>query len=242
MVSRAKSDFIGVEEAARLLGVSARHVARLGDQGEVHFVGRGVVERASVTEYLSERKFSRKRAWSNETAWAAVALLSGLRADWIGQTQLSRLRSRLRHMAMDKYGSHELIGRARNRAEVRTYESHDFLVPTIRKNLIVADRRRLDLAKSRKDELDGYIDVETGDRLEKRLGLRRAARGSLVLRVTTFDTNVIKRIATKGNGALAALDIAASQDARAHGVGSRALDDYLEEFARDRRALKSAAT
>ncbi len=238
MASRSESDFVGVEEAARLLGVSARHVSRLGDQGAIHFLGRGVVERASVTEYLSERKFSRERAWSTETAWAAVALLSGLRVDWIGQTQLSRLRSRLRHMAMDDDGSHELIGRARNRADVRTYESYDFLAPTVKKNLIVSDRRRLDLATSHKDELDGYIDVTTADRLEKRLGLRRDSRGSLVLRVTTFDTNVIKRIATEGNGALAALDIAASQDARAHGVGSRALHDYLEEFARDRRALK----
>lgn len=237
MAERARSDYVEVGEAARLLGVSKRHVARLGELGEIHYVGRGVVERASVNEYLSERKFSRERAWSTETAWAAVALLSGLRADWLGQTQLSRLRSRLRKMALDSYGAHELIGRARERAEVRTYESYDFLVPSIKKHLIVVSRRKLDLAQTRRDELDGYIGVDAAEHLEKRYGLRRDSRGTLVLRVTTFDTDVIKRIATKGNGALAALDTAASQDARAHGVGSRALDSYLEEFARGRHEV-----
>lgn len=143
-------------------------------------------------------------------------------------------------MTKESNGSHELIGRARDRAEVRTYESHDFLVPTVKKDLIVASRRRMNLARSRKDELDGYVDVATATRLEKRLGLRRDARGGLVLRVASFDTDVIRRIATKGNGALAALDIAASQDARAHAVGASALEDYLDEFARHRVAQKPA--
>lgn len=236
MAGTVRGDYVYVNEAARLLGVTTRHVARLGDLGKIHFVGRGVVERASVNEYLSERKFSRERAWSTETAWAAVALLSGQQANWLGPTQLSRLRSRLRHMAVDEYGSHELIGRARERAEVRTYESYDFLVPSIKKQLVVVSRRRLELAPARRDQLDGYLTLAAAERIEKRYGLRRDARGTLVLRVTTFDINVIKRIATKGNGALAALDVAASQDARAHGVGSRALDSYLDEFAHDRQA------
>jgi hypothetical protein len=140
-------------------------------------------------------------------------------------------------MALDLYGSRELIGRARERAEVRTYESYDFLVPSVKKHLVVVSRRKLGLAQTRRDELDGYIGVDAAEHLEKRYGLRRDSRGTLVLRVTTFDTDVIKRIATKGNGALAALDTAASQDARAHGVGSRALDSYLEEFARGRHEV-----
>ena len=105
MPERARSDYVEVGEAARLLGVTRRHVARLGELEEIHYVGRGVIERASVNEYLNERKFSRERAWSTQTAWAAVALLSGLPADWLGPTQLSRLRGRLRTMALDSGGS-----------------------------------------------------------------------------------------------------------------------------------------
>jgi hypothetical protein len=242
MVAHAGGDYVDVDEAARLLGVSTRHVARLGGQGELRFIGRGVVERASVTEYLQERQYSRERAWSAETAWAAVALLSGMKVDWLGETQLSRLRQRLRHMATNSHGAYELIGRARNRAEIRTYESHDFLVSSVKKDLIVVSRRGLGLASSRKDDLDGYIDLEAAERLEQRLGLRRDARGSLVLRVTALDTTLIKHLAIKGSGALAALDVAASRDARASGVGTRALQAHLTAFAQQRRATKQPTT
>lgn len=231
MSDRARSDYVDVDEAARVLGVSRRHVARLGEMGEIYYLGRGVIERASLNDYLRERQFSRQRAWSTETAWAAVALLSGVHVDWLGKTQLSRLRGRLRDMAHSTSGSEELIGRARERAEIRAYESHDFLTSAVKKRLIVVNRRTLDLAATRRDELDGYIGLDVAAQLEKRYGLRRDSRGTMVLRVTTFDTDVIKRIASTGNGALAALDAAASQDARVHGVGLRALNHHLSDFA-----------
>jgi hypothetical protein len=134
-------------------------------------------------------------------------------------------------MAEDDLGAHELIGRARERAEVRAYESYDFLVPAVKKQLVVVNRRNLGLADSRRDQVDGYIDTDALGQLEKRYGLRRDSRGTMVLRATTFDVRVIKRIVARGNGALAALDAAGSMDARAHGVGSRALGTYLAEFA-----------
>jgi hypothetical protein len=234
MAVRFQSEYVDVDEAARLLNVTKRHVARLGDLGEIRYVGRGLVERDSVTEYLQERRFSPKRAWSEETAWGAVALLSGLRTDWLGQVQTSRLRSRLRRLADDENGSHEIVGRARNRAVVRTYESYGFLAPRMRKEIVAVSRRRLGLADARRDQVDGYIDAGVLANLEKRYGLRRSARGTMIIRATTFDIRIVKRIVTRGNGALAAIDAAGSTDAREHGVGSRALTAYLEEFARGR--------
>lgn len=231
MIVSMASEYVDVEEAARLLGVSKRHVARLGSLGEVHYVGRGLVERASVTQYLRERAFSRTRAWSEDTAWAAVALLSNLKVDWLGQVQTSRLRSRLRQIAESADGAHEIVGRARNRATVRTYESHDFLVPRMRKEVVAVSRRRLALADARKDQVDGYINAEKLAELEKRYGLQPSARGAMVIRSTQFDIGIVKRIASEGNGALAALDAAGSIDVREHGVGTRALTVYLEEFA-----------
>ena len=229
-----KSEHVDVGEAARLLGVTKRHVARLGDLGGLRYVGRGLIERASVAQYLQEREFSRTRAWSEETAWAAVALLSGLKVDWLGQVQTSRLRSRLRVMADDESGSHELVGRARNRANVRTYESYSFLATRVRRDVVAVSRRGLGLADAHKDHIDGYIDAATLDEFETRYRLQREARGTMTLRATTFDLRLIKRFATKGNGVLAALDAAASRDSREHGAGSRALTNHLEEFARGR--------
>lgn len=231
MVFRMASEYLDVEEAAQLLGVSKRHVARLGSIGELRYIGRGMVERASVTEYLREREFSRSRAWSADTAWAAVALLSGLRVDWLGQVQTSRLRSRLRQIAENADGAREMVGRTRNRATVRTYESHDFLVSRMREELVVVSRRRLGLADARDDQIDGYINGRKLVELEKRYGLQTFARGSMVIRSTLFDIRTIERIASEGNGALAALDAAGTTDARERGVGARALTTYLEEFA-----------
>jgi|SoiMethySBSTD1v2_1073268.scaffolds.fasta_scaffold935057_1 hypothetical protein len=226
------SEYVDVDEAARMLGVTKRHVARLGEHGLIRYLARGLVDRGSVSEYLSEREFSRSRPWSEATAWAAVALLSEIEVDWLGQVQTSRLRGRLRRLAEDENGSNELVGRARERASVRTYESFGFLVSRVRRDLVVVGRRGLGLSDQRKDRIDGYVNSDVLARLEKSLGLSRNTRGTMILRATDFDLDIIKRIATKGNGALAALDAAGSMDDREHGVGVRALTKYLRDFAR----------
>lgn len=226
------SEYVDVDEAARMLGVTKRHVARLGEQGQIRYITRGLVDRGSVTEYLSEREFSRSRPWGEATAWGAVALLAGIEVDWLGQVQTSRLRGRLRALVTDENGALELVGRARVRASVRTYESFGFLASRVRKEVIVVGRRGLGLSDARRDRIDGYVNADVLTKLEKGLGLRRDTRGTMTLRATHFDLNIIKRIATKGNGALAALDAAGSMDPREHGVGARALTKYLQDFAR----------
>lgn len=227
-----RSEYVDVGEAARMLGVTKRHVARLGEQGQIRYLTRGLVDRGSVNQYLSEREFSRSRPWSEATAWGAVALLSGIEVDWLGQVQTSRLRGRLRRLATDEDGAHEFVGRARVRASVRTYESFGFLVSRVRKDVVVVGRRGLGLSDARKDRIDGYVSSEVLTKLEKSLGLLRDTRGTMILRATDFDLDIIKRIATKGNGALAALDAAGSMDPREHGVGARTLTKYLQDFAR----------
>lgn len=225
------SEYVDVDEAARLLGVTKRHVARLGEQGQIRYLRRGLLDRGSVNQYLRERESSRSRPWSEATAWGAVALLSGIEVDWLGQVQTSRLRGRLRRLAADDHGSQELVGRARGRASARTYESFGFLLPRVRRHVIVVGRRGLGLSDSGKDRIDGYVSSDVLIKLETSLGLLQDARGKMILRVTDFDLDIIRRIATKGNGALAALDAAGSMDAREQGVGARALDKYLQDFA-----------
>lgn len=226
------SEYVDVDEAARILGVTKRHVARLGEQGQIRYLTRGLVDRGSVNQYLNEREFSRPRPWSEATSWGAVALLSRIEVDWLGQVQTSRLRGRLRRLAATATGPHEFVGRARLRASIRTYESFGFLVSRVRKDVVVVGRRGLGLSDARKDRVDGYVNSDVLTKLEKRLGLIRNTRGTMVLRATDFDLDVIKRIATKGAGALAALDAASSMDPREHGIGTRALTKYLQDFVR----------
>lgn len=226
------SEYVDVAEAARMLGVTKRHVARLGERGQIRYLQRGLVDRGSVNQYLRERESSRSRPWSEATAWGAVALLSGIEVDWLGQVQTSRLRGRLRALAADENGSLEFVGRARARASVRTYESFDFLVSRVRKDVVAVGRRGLGLSEARKDRIDGYVNSDVLTQLEKSLGLVRDAHGTMILRATNFNLDIIKRIATKGNGALAALDAAGSMDPRERGVAARALNKYLQDFAR----------
>ena len=228
------AEYVDVDEAARVLGVTKRHVARLGELGQIRYLGRGLVERGSITAYLNEREFSRPRPWSQQTAWGAVALLSGIEVDWLGRAQTSRLRGRLRQFAADQNGARELVGRARARAVIKTYESYDYLAKRMRKEVVVVGRSGLGLADTRKDHIDGYIDNDALSMLEKKYALRRDTRGTMLLRATHFELRVIKRLATKGNGALAALDAAGSMDPRENGVGTHALTKYLQDFARGR--------
>lgn len=232
MAGDSDSDYVDITQAARLLGVTTRHVTRLSDQGEILIPFRGVVDRGSIERYLAERVFSRARAWDERTAWAAVALLSGLDVDWLGQVQTSRLRGRLRLLATDVEGAHELVGRARERAAIQTYETFDFVTSRVKKEVLIVGRRGLGLAAAREGDLDGYVATDALDGLVKRYGLKADTRGKMLLRVTGFDLATIKRISVKGNGALAALDAATSMDPREHGVGVRALTKHLKDFAR----------
>lgn len=226
------SDYIGVDEAARLLGVTKRHVARLGEHGHIQYLARGLVDRGSVNEYLSQREFSRFRPWSEATAWGAVALLDGIDVDWLGHVQTSRLRGRIRRLATEENGAREFAGHARLRASVQTYGSFDFLLGEVRRDVVEVGRRGLGLSTAPQSRIDGYLKTEALAALEEKLGLVRDSRGTMVLRATDFDLSAVARIAAIGKGVLAALDAASSMDPRERGVGTRALAAYLQDFAR----------
>ena len=228
------TDYVDVTEAARLLGVTTRQVRRLGENGEILIPFRGLVDRGSLERLIASRGFSRgRRAWDEHTCWAAIALLSGLKVDWLGEVQTSRLRGRLRRMALDdEQGAHDFIRSARGRATVHTFEAFDFITSRVKKDVLVVGRRGLDLAPASKTSLDAYIAQGALATVVKRNFLTVDTRGKLVLRATSFDLALVKKIAIEGNGALGALDAASSPDDREHGVGVRALTKHLEAFTR----------
>src|SRR5687767_5254018 len=80
-------------QAAERIGVSVRHVQRLVADGSLVAIGPDRVDADSVAQWTAQRQGRRPRAWEEETAWAAVALLEGAQAPWLGQPQRSRLRS-----------------------------------------------------------------------------------------------------------------------------------------------------
>src|SRR5687768_7008182 len=83
------------QQAADRIGVSVRQVQRLVADDGLVAIGPDRIDADSVAQWIAQRQGSRARAWEEPTAWAAVALLEGRPADWLGQAQRSRLRSAL---------------------------------------------------------------------------------------------------------------------------------------------------
>ncbi len=214
---------LAVGEAAERLGVSSRQVRHLAASGELRLLARGVVDEASVDRLLAVRGGSHRKAWSEQTAWGAMALLSGVEATWMGESQRSRLKGRLRALS-----AAELVGLARGRSETSRYAGHASTAARLRAEIIDTTEvaTRLGLAES--SALDGYVAGDSLDELVNRHGLIRDDGGNYTLRATTMDLAVVKELAQ--SVVLAALDLAESLDVRERRVGLDGLDDALARF------------
>lgn len=215
---------IAVSEAADRLGVSARQVQHLVARGELRQLARGIVDETSIERLLAVRGGSHKRAWSQTTAWGAVSLLSGGDADWMGATQRSRLRSRLRGLR-----GTALVERARERADVTRYRAHSSTGQYLLGVLVYAKdvAGRLGLAET--NNVDGYIAADDVASVVGNHGLIRDDEGRVTLRATTMNLHVVKDLANR-SVLLAALDLAESLDVRERRAGLDALDRALEDF------------
>lgn len=215
---------LAISEAAERLGVSTRQVQHLVARGELRQVARGVLDETSVARLLAVRGDSHKRAWSEGTAWGAVALLSGCDADWMGDTQRSRLKGRLRQL-----DAAELVERARDRADVTRYRAHTSAGKYLLGELVYTAEVAGQLGLAETDNIDGYLASEDVDGLVSRHGLIRDDEGRVTLRATTMDLDVVRDLA-KRSAVLAAIDLAESLDVREHRAGLDGLDRALEAF------------
>lgn len=216
--------FLSVEEAARALGVTARHVQRLAESAEITKVARGLVDQSSVERYLAAQRQGRTRSWAVHTAWGAVAELAGRAPEWLGDAQASRLRRALRETA----DTDELVTRLRDRARALTFDAHRAALPRLRRVVVASDLTQLGLTAADPDALDGYLPADALDRVASSLGLRPSAGGHVVLRATAFEAEVVADLVR--TPVVAALDAATSTDPRVRGVGHRALTDVLRSY------------
>lgn len=219
-------EFIGVGEAARLLGVSERRIQQMATRGDVTFTARGLVDRTSLEHHLATRQGARTRAWSSQTAWAAVALLCGVKVDWLGTAQKSRLRTALR--ATD---AQALVSRVRNRARIHRYAGHASTAGRLRNEIVVVHRAG-DLGIAGDDgTVDGYVATDSLGDLVIRHALIEDPQGQYALRATDFDLDHVSAIADAAEiPVLAALDSAQSLDPRERGVALDTLDRALAWF------------
>jgi len=214
---------LGVEEAAERLGVSSRQVRHLAANGELRLLARGVVDEASVDRLLAVRRGSHSRAWSQGTAWGAVALLSGIDATWMGESQRSRLKGRLRAITAE-----HLVERARDRAVVRRYAGHASTSKRLRTEVVDLSEVATRLGLAETDAVDAYVADGHLDDLVARHALVLDDTGIVTLRATTMALAVVEKLST--GTVLASLDLAESLDVRERRIGIDALADALARF------------
>ena len=213
-----------VSGAAARLGVSTRQVQHLVARGELRQLARGIVDETSVERLLAVRGGSHRRAWSESTAWGAVSLLSGGGAEWMGETQRSRLRARLRGLS-----AAALVERARERAEVTRYRAHSSAGQYLLGALVHTSDAAGQLGLADSSSIDGYLATDAVADLVHDHGLIRDAKGRVTLRATTMDLGTVRVLADRAV-VLAALDLAESLDVRERRAGTDALDRALEAF------------
>lgn len=215
---------VAVSEAADRLGVTPRQVQHLVASGELSSVARGFVDASSVDRLIAIRRGGRARAWSETTAWGAVALLTGVEASWMGESQRSRLRAQLRELSAE-----QLVARTRNRAIARRYAGHPSAVSRIRAAAISTHNaaRRLGLADV--NAADAYVSADEADEIVRSNALVLDSRGMFTLRVTTMAMAVVRELVENGE-VVAALDLAESLDVRERSAGTKALGGALKAF------------
>lgn len=220
---------MAMDVAADRLGVSVRQVQRLARSGDLVAVGANLLDAASVHRFERRRAAHPRRAWAEETAWAAVGLLAGVQVDWLGQPQRSRLKSRLRDI-----GAEELVSAVRNRATVHHFTAHRAAATGLAGRLVTGSRSAAfgDLTATTVAGVDGYLTAGDLDEVIEEFVLATDGVGDLevTVRSTGFDLATIEIIAAAGQ-TLAAVDLATSLDPREHAAALGAVTHALQVFA-----------
>jgi hypothetical protein len=220
-------EIVTVGEAADRLHLSVRQVQRLAHLGDLVPIGPDRLDWESVLRHEAARAGHQRRAWQEETAWAAVALLERVEVTWLGHAQRSRLKGELRRATAE-----ELVARTRNRATVHRLTGHRAVAGRLAGEVIGSGSAREvgDLTAMAGEQVDGYVSVIRYDQLVARYRLHGAIEdGNVILRATSLDLEIVARIAERGD-VLAGLDLGASLDSRERAAGLRAVKQALARF------------
>ncbi|TFV74411.1 hypothetical protein E4P39_13060 [Blastococcus sp. CT_GayMR19] len=211
---------VTTQQAADRLGVSVRHVQRLVAGGDVVAIGPDRIDAESVAQWMAQREGSRLRAWEEPTAWAAIALLEGEAATWLGQAQRSRLKT-----AIAGTSAVELTARSRNRAGIHRFHAHPSAVGRLARDIVESGATRgVGGLTAAMDRLDGYVAASALPRLVQRYRLSADPAGNVTLRTTDMPVDVVAEVARGRRHVLAGLDLAGSTDPRERSAGQRILD------------------
>jgi len=215
-------DLVETRRAAEQLGVTSRRVQQLVADGSLVQPARGLIDATSLARYRAPGDVRRTRGWQAPTAWAAIALLEGRAAPWIGERQSARLRARLRTLDCAT-----LVMLARHRAVEHVYRAHPSARGPLAASLLTLAEVEARLGLAGADQVSGYLATIDLVATVERFALKEDPTGDVVLRVVDFDWRTVRSVAA-GSVVVAALDLAGSADVRERSMGLGELGRVLE--------------
>lgn len=223
---------MSTREAAAVLHVTTEAVrkmlktARLEQAG---VVGRTIlIEAESVYRVKREGKRS-GRLWTEQTAWAALFLLSGQKVSWLSSSELWRLRRKLANISAEEF--QQLV---RNRATPRRFRGGASSKAQLSAVLGVTGTGALEdhsVASSfglaaGTDGLEGYARAGFIDKNARRLGLREDTTGDILIREFNFALPL-----ENGHVPIAAIaaDLQEAHSTRERSAGRAKIEELLHE-------------
>ncbi|GAA2396405.1 DNA-binding protein [Mycolicibacterium llatzerense] len=215
--------------AAVHLSTSTRQVERLARSGELTVTrtvgGALLLDGASVHQWAQMSR-NPGRPWSAATAWAALALLSGERVDWLSAAAMSRLRHRLR--AGDAAALAWMVRRRAVVHRMQGWGDDTGLLGTGLSALRDPSMCELFDLTAVGGGTDGYVRARDFPAVTSALGLVESLSGDVQVRVVADDAGyAVDRTLT----AAVAVDLmSASLGTRESAAGRRVLQELLDRF------------
>jgi excisionase family DNA binding protein len=235
--SKAVEVEITSQEAAHTLGIGQRRVRRLVADGILRghrFGGVWHVDRDDVTRRQAATP-TRGRPWSERISWGGLWLLSGLTADWLGDSEKSRLRKRLREATPQS-----LTLAVRQRAHLDHCRVLPAYLETVRNEQSVA-AAGLTAAQSAGADIVGmdlaelYCDRRTHEQLSTRFAITTTSSNPN-LNVRTIENSTLAQALLSARttmpAAVVAVDLMESTDPRTIYAGTALAARLLADFRR----------
>ncbi|MFE4542229.1 helix-turn-helix domain-containing protein [Arthrobacter sp. NPDC056727] len=223
---------VTTREAAERLGVSDVAVRKMLTTGRLTGAGRAgrtlLIDPASLQRAVDAGRHA-GRLWSPKTAWAALYLLSGEAAPWIGSAERYRLRRRLREL-----GPGDVHQLARNRAAVKRYRATPTAVDRLHQGLILTGGSAMrDEAMAARFGLsggggfiEGYATAGDGARFAAALGMMEDPAGNTIIREAALTEPFASR---RTPVAAVAVDLMDSLATRERSAGTRVIEELLND-------------
>ena len=180
------------KEAAGLLEVTTEAVRKMLKNARLEQAGVAgrtiLIDADSVHRVKREGKRS-GRLWTEQTAWAALFLLSGKKVTWLSSSELWRLRKKLASVSAEEFQQ-----LARNRATSRRFRGSDSAKQMLSKAIALTGTGLLEdprIANSfglatGTGALEGYAKTGFIDKNARKLGLREDPTGDILIREFNF--------------------------------------------------------